>query len=471
MKKLLILSLTAAFFCQGLSQTWLREDYANTIMRPQFQAKDGNVVCAQFHNNKISVIKIKAEDGSEIWNYEYAASRYSEPAQAVETADQGILIVGADDPGLYRNYVLWTDKDGKRIADTVWIPMGMNYSRITGVIIDSADSTKFVCSGWGFDNWAATNRKYYAFVTKLQLQNKKIIIAAETTYPNFASDAVCKTNNGYIIIGTSTSTTFQTTAIALTPDLKKKWEKNYSLSPRLAIAKAIPTNDGYIFAGWFFQDPGAGIAKINSNGDLIWSRKYIFAGTQTSGSVQNIWQTDNGFKAVIELNGFTANARTILAIINGDGNIIWAKECLPVGYVTLGSTILNDGTIILGGRTDIVYPFTYWMARQYFGPTEIEPAIPTEFKTSVYPNPFNSTAKIQFELPETSQVQILILDLLGREIWTRQKNLMSSGTHFIVWNGTDHSGQMVGNGIYFIRIRVVSKTKNLSATQKVTLMK
>jgi len=85
----------------------------------------------------------------------------------------------------------------------------------------------------------------------------------------------------------------------------------------------------------------------------------------------------------------------------------------------------------------------------------------------VYPNPFNANTTISFDLPEKTCAEILIFDQVGREIWRSNKSDYSAGKYSVNWNGTNHSGQPVGTGMYLVRLN----SNKYTATQKVLLMK
>ncbi len=90
-------------------------------------------------------------------------------------------------------------------------------------------------------------------------------------------------------------------------------------------------------------------------------------------------------------------------------------------------------------------------------------AKPTETKLfSNYPNPFNPTTTIPYELGSQSQVRITVTDLLGREVATLVEGRQAAGTYEVQWNATNQS-----TGIYLIRL----ETGNLIQVQKVTLIK
>jgi hypothetical protein len=66
-----------------------------------------------------------------------------------------------------------------------------------------------------------------------------------------------------------------------------------------------------------------------------------------------------------------------------------------------------------------------------------------------YPNPFNPETRIQFGLPNSQTVNLVIYDLLGRRIKELLNESLPAGTYEVTWNGTSESGKQVSSGIYF----------------------
>ncbi len=87
-------------------------------------------------------------------------------------------------------------------------------------------------------------------------------------------------------------------------------------------------------------------------------------------------------------------------------------------------------------------------------PTDVDDKIiiPTDFKLSAYPNPFNPGTTIQYTLPEISNVTVIIYDLLGREIWSKNEQTKNAGTYSVYWNGENNSGTKVSSGTYLCRV-------------------
>jgi len=74
--------------------------------------------------------------------------------------------------------------------------------------------------------------------------------------------------------------------------------------------------------------------------------------------------------------------------------------------------------------------------------------LPPDFALSPnYPNPFNVTTTIQYDLPYQTDVKIDFFDLLGRKIKTLNEGLKPAGKYSILWNADGYS-----SGIYFYKM-------------------
>ena len=92
----------------------------------------------------------------------------------------------------------------------------------------------------------------------------------------------------------------------------------------------------------------------------------------------------------------------------------------------------------------------------------LEPGIPPSSYTQAqnFPNPFNSTTTISYDLPQASIVTLKIFDLLGREVRTlvndHQPTSSLSMPHSVLWDGADNTGRVVASGVYFYRLSATS---------------
>ncbi|MBC8216437.1 MAG: T9SS type A sorting domain-containing protein [Candidatus Marinimicrobia bacterium] len=84
-----------------------------------------------------------------------------------------------------------------------------------------------------------------------------------------------------------------------------------------------------------------------------------------------------------------------------------------------------------------------------------------------YPNPFNPTTVIRYQLPVISEVQLTVYDLMGRVVRELVSSKKPAGTHNIIWNDTDAHGQPVASGMYLYQL----KTDTFMKTKKLVLLK
>ena len=104
-----------------------------------------------------------------------------------------------------------------------------------------------------------------------------------------------------------------------------------------------------------------------------------------------------------------------------------------------------------------------------------EGIVPIEFSLHQnYPNPFNPNTTIQYEIPEKSQVEVLIFNELGQKVRTLFSQVQEAGIYETIWDGTNDARESVSSGIYFYRITAQSNSRaseKFSAIRKMVLLK
>ena len=79
--------------------------------------------------------------------------------------------------------------------------------------------------------------------------------------------------------------------------------------------------------------------------------------------------------------------------------------------------------------------------------------LPERFELgSNYPNPFNPSTIIPYQLPASMHVRLEVFNLLGQRIATLVDGERPAGFHTAVWDATDAIGQAVGAGVYLYRL-------------------
>jgi len=93
---------------------------------------------------------------------------------------------------------------------------------------------------------------------------------------------------------------------------------------------------------------------------------------------------------------------------------------------------------------------------------------PADFQLSQnFPNPFNPTTTISFQLNNDSRVTLKVFNTLGQEITTLLNRQLTTGNHEVHWDGTDGNGHHVASGIYFYQIQAGDR----KAVKKMMLMR
>jgi len=145
-----------------------------------------------------------------------------------------------------------------------------------------------------------------------------------------------------------------------------------------------------------------------------------------------------------EILGFTVGSTDI----NGDG----------IFEVLAGAGQYSGGPVYWGpGRVWILTTHDNWQA-------VINIITETETYTILkcFPNPFNETITIRFNLLKEEQVKLIIYDIQGREAAKLIDGINIAGSHEVVFDGKD-----LASGIYFARL----SAGEFSHTKKMVLMK
>jgi len=128
------------------------------------------------------------------------------------------------------------------------------------------------------------------------------------------------------------------------------------------------------------------------------------------------------------------------------------------------SVSATDGidTIKVTGDDRIVFVNRY----EYL--STVSEGIPLEFALHEnYPNPFNPTTTLRFDLPEVSDITLIIYNMLGQKVRTFNYQNTSAGYHSVKWNATNDYGDPVGAGVYLYQLQ----TKDFVKTRKMVLLK
>jgi hypothetical protein len=90
------------------------------------------------------------------------------------------------------------------------------------------------------------------------------------------------------------------------------------------------------------------------------------------------------------------------------------------------------------------------------------------FSLASYPNPFNPTTTIKFDLPVPSHVSLVVYDVLGRKVAVLENGMKEAGYHSATWNASK-----IAIGMYFARLTATDANGilKLSKMMKLVLVK
>jgi CubicO group peptidase (beta-lactamase class C family) len=110
----------------------------------------------------------------------------------------------------------------------------------------------------------------------------------------------------------------------------------------------------------------------------------------------------------------------------------------------------------------------YGLSYPFVGIAEGEGALPVKYAVlQNYPNPFNPVSTIRYDLPQATDVSLVVYDIMGREVMSLVDSYTVAGNHHTQWNGQDASGREIPSGIYIARLVTPEYSKSI----KMVLMK
>ena len=190
----------------------------------------------------------------------------------------------------------------------------------------------------------------------------------------------------------------------------------------------------------------------------------------------------NGPALPVELISFTAQAQDQKVILkwstatelNNNGFEIQRKvaegDFATIGFVKGEGTTTNQKEYSYVDK-DLVDGKYYYRLKQidYNGTYEYSDVIEVDVRSlndyaleQNFPNPFNPSTQIKYSVPQSSQVQIIVFDVLGNELETLVNEEKPVGTYELNWNAVN-----LPSGIYFYQLQA----GDFVQTKKMLLLK
>jgi hypothetical protein len=218
----------------------------------------------------------------------------------------------------------------------------------------------------------------------------------------------------------------------------------------------IETSDGgYVIGGWamwLWEMSRVCLLKTDSQGDSLWW--YI----GSTGNLGSVIETKNHDYVV---TGSNFDEPLLAAKVNSSGDLLWSNNIGSEYDYSAGSSIrqTSDGGYIAVGtcRNYIDYDGPYNIFVVKIAPDEA--GVP-ERKTgrqniilNCEPIVFSSTTEIVYNVrSNNTDVEIAVFDVSGERLKTIFRGTMSEGQYITSWDGTADNGNLLPNGVYFLRV-------------------
>jgi hypothetical protein len=228
------------------------------------------------------------------------------------------------------------------------------------------------------------------------------------------------------------------------------------------------------------------------------------------GTWQSVAITSSLTSTTVTISGLTNAVKGNLIIALNDGNgtlpvelssfaaIVNASNFVDISWVSQSETNLSGYYVLRNSSNDLesasvvsrfvpaansstqnsysytdtdVYPgnWYYWLqsldmngAADYFGSLYVSvsnpgdnppPVIPLQTALqNIYPNPFNPSTTISFDLSKSGSLDLAIYNLRGERICTLRSGNVEKGAYRQTWNGTDDAGRALPTGVYLVRM-------------------
>jgi len=290
--------------------------------------------------------------------------------------------------------------------------------------------------------------------------------SSNTNQPDGQVRAVLVLPSGNVLIGTSGH------GVEISTDHGQSWtQTNTGLTESNARA-LTRTPNGNIFV----SVKGANGIFISTNNGASWSltsmtrtyrvyslaslpNGYIYAGTQefpngiyrsTDGG--STW-TQSGFAGLTVLNvddcyppdgSNYCSAYPYGVARSYNYGTTWDSVNTGLTLPIVGSIIIGPGGYLYAGTASGVFR----SVNQITSVNESHLSVPTQFSLAQnFPNPFNPTTRIQFEIPEKSFVNMKLFNLGGQEVASLANGEFQPGVHEVTVSGSE-----LASGAYFYKL-------------------
>lgn len=406
------------------------------------------------------IFKVNKTNGNLIWYKHYTEiPSQTNISNILEMPNKNLLITGSAGNKLM---IAILKKNGEILKKKIWN---------SGKYIGGGFSDLVQCSDTSYSaiGWTHYQGNGYSFLMNfndsLKIQQKNFYSVTKVLAVHLIKD-----QENYVFVGPGGSGILHSIATKTDKQGNILWQKEYSSIPTYPWDAILCTDNAYLICGRWRHNGNMGpdypsLIKINREGDLIWyNGEYLSNELEYGGVMLNCWETDDEFVGLVQAdeykNGseFSKKVRSyIIKVRKSDGKLVYQREYLK--QRATNGLLTQDGSIVIAGG-DWEYPLYTdngpWLIKTDLDSNEFQPPEPEPPEKILlshnYPNPFNISTTIRYEIPENMIVNINIYNIKGEKVKNLAQDEKEAGIYFAHWSGQNHQGQVIGSGIYFYQM-------------------
>ena len=412
-------------------------------------------------------------NGDSLWCHTYGGPGAESAGRIIQTPDLGYLLSASTSPnGIEEEEYIWLIKTNAE-GDTEWTRTydeGEVFQEF-GVIASTSDGG-YILAG---ERISLDMTRDDALLMKLDpFGNREWSSSFSGDSAGGFSSVVQTADGGYLMSGAvqiNDQSLWGGWAMKTNADGDSLWGHRYHADTQSQVVAARQTPDGgYILAE--SANRAMWLIKLDTSGATSWERSYYFPGTLTDAACRSmIALPDSGFLLAGFAFSISPHTSHDMYIVRTDaiGDSLWtmtigdtalweecmtATRCQDNGFVFSG--LAGAGP---GGFHIMVVKTT---PEFHSAVTPETPLRPATFTLSNFPNPFNPSTWISFDLPQAGNVSLKVFDVLGREVSTLSTTAMAAGAHYVLFNG-----EGLASGTYVVRLEAGHEAR----TVKILLLK
>ena len=371
--------------------------------------------------------------------------------------DEGYLLAGNHN-GEINSSGLLLEVNG--LGNFIWdqIYQVDDFRKILSVIQD--DSDNFVFQGlteelgqypYNWDSWFVKTGRPYHEIELIQMENDTVSEGTINPLYNIAANYNYNLPLAYDSYSDTTAVITTTNSSLLSVFISEDWFGNSIITVIASAVEGTSDSTSFSIVVQNVNDPPQNFVLIFPTiTDTFSTNEACDSSITCTWSPSNDIDSELDYKLTIELNFYNTvysdiheniidtvyeiSSHSLDILLNAlslDHSIIsWYVESYDGEYYAYSDTghfFLTRS--ILNSKNNVITPQRFLIHQNF-------------------PNPFNPSTNIYYELPKRTEVQITIYDLLGRKVTTLVSETQEAGYKSVSWDATN-----VSSGMYFYQIR------------------